>query len=374
MTPARALLAAAAAVTVLGVAAGPATAAYVPAGGWGKQGGGAGEFGSGVLGGGADRQYDDPAGIAIAGDGSVLVVDPSNNRVERFTTAGRFLGAFGRRGHDKGSFEVILTDRFFQPEGIAVDPTGAIYVSDSGNDRVMKFSAGGRFRKRLTKTGSFPGEVVQPWGIAIAGGAVAVADQGNYQIDRFATGGGFRGSFSSFGRSRGKLVTPYGVAATPRGDRIYVADLIRHVVIVFDGRGRVVSEFGGPGVGPGQFLKPAGVALGRDGSVFVADRCNHRVQHFSAAGKWVETFGEGALEAPTFLTVDRGGTVYVSDYHRVAKFTPGSAARGAPRGRSASHNGVDVWCRGVAEMNGVAPPRPEPPPEPPPPPPDEPPF
>jgi DNA-binding beta-propeller fold protein YncE len=316
---------------------------------WGHEGSAAGEFGSGVLGGGANRQYDDPAGIALAGDGNVLVVDTSNNRVQRFTPAGRHLGSFGRRGLDKGFVAVRLTDRFFQPEGIAVGPAGAIFVVDSGNDRVMKFAPGGRFRKRLGKHGSYPGEYVQPWGIAIGGGSVFVADQGNYRIQRWSTGGRRRGGFGRFGRGRGELVTPYGVAATSSGDRVYVTDLIRHKVIAFSRTGEVLDEWGGPGTGAGEFLKPAGVALARDGSVFVADRCNERIEHFTAGGQYLESFGTGVLDTPTFLTVSPAGEVYVSDHHRVVKFAPGvSASTASAPARAAEHDSVDIWCRDVA--------------------------
>jgi len=339
----------------LGGGAVPAAASFKVATRWGREGSAPGRFGSGILGGDSDRQFDDPAGIAVARNGTVLVVDTSNNRVERFTARGRYLGRFGRRGYDKGSIRLILTDRFLQPEGIAVDRAGSIYVVDSLNDRVMKLSPSGRFRARLGKHGSSAGEWVQPWGIAAGGADVFVVDQGNYRIQRYSPGGRYRGRFGSFGRRRGQFVTPYGVAATPAGDRVYVTDLIRHRVMAFSRRGRLLAEWGGPGVRPGTFLKPAGVAVGRDGTVFVADRCNKRVQRFSRTGRFIESFGERVLQAPTFLALDRAGDVYVSDYHRVVKFAPSGRAPSRPRssGRAAHHNGLDIWCRHVAELNGV---------------------
>ena len=225
-------------------AAAPAGAAYRLTDSWGRLGKGPGEFGGGVLGGGANRQYDDPAGIALASNGTVLVVDTSNNRVQRYTTSGRYLGSFGRRGLDKGFVQIRLTNRFFQPEGIAVGPGGSIFVADAGNDRVMKYGPTGRFRARLGKHGSYAGEYVQPWGIAVGHGSVYVADQGNYRIQRWSTGGRRRGAFGHFGRGRGDLVTPYGVAVSPGGDRVYVSDLIRHTVTAFSPSGRVLDESG----------------------------------------------------------------------------------------------------------------------------------
>jgi tripartite motif-containing protein 71 len=326
--------------------AAPASARYQVAETWGGLGKGAGEFGTGVLGGGANRQYDDPAGIAVARNATILVVDTSNNRVQRFTQGGRYLGQFGRRGLDKGWVKVRLRDRFFQPEGLAVDAGGAIYVADSGNDRVMKFNSRGRFRKRLGKHGSYPGEYVQPWGIAVSGGLVYVIDQGNYRVHRRSTGGAYRGAFGRFGRGAGEFVTPYGIAAS--AGRVWVTDHVRHVVMVFTSGGQLLGEFGGPGTGSGRFLKPAGVAVGPDGSLFVADRCNRRVQRFTAEGQYIESFGRGVLRAPTFLALDRAGRVYVSDHHRVVKFAP--AAGASTEAVAAHHDSVDIQCRHVREL------------------------
>ena len=75
---------------------------------FGRPGSGPGEFGTGVLGGGANRQYDDPAGIAVADDGGVFVVDTSNNRVQEFSPTGAFRNAFGTRGRDNGAIRRVI--------------------------------------------------------------------------------------------------------------------------------------------------------------------------------------------------------------------------------------------------------------------------
>jgi tripartite motif-containing protein 71 len=347
----RTLLLAAALAAALMAGAVPAAGAYREVDRWGSLGRGPGEFGSGVLGGGSTRQYDDPAGIAVDRDGTILVVDPSNNRVQRFTSQGRFIHAFGRRGHDKGNIRrVVLRDRFFQPEGIAVDPAGFVYVADTGNERVMKLTRRGGFVKRIGHHGSYPGEFVAPWAVAAGAGALFVIDQGNYRVSRHSLGGAFRGTFGRFGRGAGQFVTPYGIAVGP-GGRVYVTDHIRNVVMVFTTGGRLLAEFGSPGTGRGQFLRPAGVAVGPDGTVFVADRCNRRVQRFGADGAFIESFGRGALRTPTFLAVDRRGDVFVSDHHRVVRFSAAASSAAQPP-RAAHHDGVDIQCRHVAEQGG----------------------
>jgi len=343
MRRAVAILAAALAGTALAPAA---AGAWTVEARWGGLGKARGSFGSGVLGGGANRQYDSPGGVAVAPNGTVLVVDVSNNRVQRFTRDGRFLRSFGRRARDNGFRAIRLTGRFFQPEGIDVDSRGSVYVVDAGNDRVMRHRAGGAFQSRLGFHGSYPGQLVQPWDVAVGPREAYVIDQGNYQVDRFSRTGRYRGSFGRFGRGPGELVTPYGIALNPAGNVLYVTDHVKHEVMIFGTRGGLAATFGSPGVGPGQFLKPAGVAVGPDGTVFVADRCNRRVQRFTPDGRYLESIGRGALVTPTFVDVDASGDLFVADHHRVLRFGQGRglAARGA------SHNGVDIQCRHVAEL------------------------
>jgi DNA-binding beta-propeller fold protein YncE len=338
------------------LAAAPAPAVYTYAGQFGSLGTGNGQFGRGILGAGSERQWDDPAGIAVQPNGNLVVVDVSNNRVQRFSADGRFLGKFGFRGHDQGFVRIRMVRQMFQPEGVATDRAGNIYLADSGNDRIMKYTPTGRWLRRLLRTGSFPSQAVQPWGVAVGGTTVFTTDQGNYEVDKMGVNGGWRGAFGSFGRTPGQFVTPYGIAATPSGNLVYVTDLIRHKILIFNGSsGLFLAEFGRAGDGPGEFLKPAGITIGADGTLFVADRCNWRIQRFTADGRFLESFGEGRLASPTFLAQNPNGDIYVSDYHRVVRFSPRAGLRraSAPPARAAHHNDIDVVCRRVAEMNGV---------------------
>ena len=344
----RRVVLAAAALIALALAP-PASGAYRQVDKWGKLGRGAGEFGSGVLGGGALRQYDDPAGIAIAQDGTLFIVDTSNNRVEKFSPGGVFRGQFGRRGRDNGAINrVIMKGRFYQPEGIAIGDNGLVYAIDAGNDRVMVHQQGGAFVERIGYHGSKRAEWVQPWGATTFGDTLYVVDQGNYRVQRWTLAGRYLGAWGVFGRRRGQFVTPYDVALSPGGDRVYVTDAIRRKVIVFSPTGSFISEFGRSGTRAGRFLKPTGIAVARDGTLFVADRCNRRIYHFNADGGYIESFGGATLQTPTFLAVDGSNRVYVSDYRRVMVFAPTSRlAEPSPSGRASQRRGFDVSCTGI---------------------------
>jgi DNA-binding beta-propeller fold protein YncE len=92
---------------------------------------------------------------------------------------------------------------------------------------------------------------------------------------------------------------------------------------------------GGEGVEPGQFLGPRGVAVAPDGTIYVADSLNHRIQHLDRDGTVLHTWGsfadaaagaapEGMFNEPWGVAVDSEGNVYVADTwnHRVQKFNP----------------------------------------------------
>ena len=85
----------------------------------------------------ADVQFDDPQGLAVDGNGNLYVADMGNHRVQKFGPSGQFLLKWGAQGSGDGQFDF--------PSGIAVDGDGNVYVADSRNCRVQKFSPSGEF-------------------------------------------------------------------------------------------------------------------------------------------------------------------------------------------------------------------------------------
>jgi tripartite motif-containing protein 71 len=332
----------------LALALAPAAGAGMKEGGsWGSEGSGNGQFGTGQEAQGGNRQFNSPGGITVSG-GHVLVADTSNNRIERFGPTGVFQSKFGAAGFnfDPGSKQLGSSRRgFLLPQGIATDSSGNVFIADNRNDRLVKWSAGGRFLKRITRRGSIGSQTTSPWGVAVAGSTVYVVDQGNFKIKRFSTGGAFRGAFGSFGLGRAGLRAPYGVAADRKGD-VYVSDTIRDQVLKFTSGGRLQAVFGSPGSGPGQFDQPAGLALDAKGNLLVADCANQRIQRLSPSGSHLDTFGVGSLQDPTFVASGPGGHVYVSDFRRVVRFDPTSQS--SPRGDSPGPPGR-LACTSQAE-------------------------
>lgn len=135
------------------------------------------------------------------------------------------------------------------------------------------------------------------------------------------------------------LSHPVALAIGPDGN-LYVTDLSQRVSVISPA-GTVLRRWGRRGTGPGEFnfisanpTVPTNIqgslAVGPDGTVYVSDSGNARVQVFTPQGRYVRQFGsygsgEGQFLRPYFLVVDQAGNVYVEDDAAgiVSKFSPG---------------------------------------------------
>ena len=157
----------------------------------------------------------------------------------------------------------------------------------------------------------------------------------------------------------GELCSPTGIALDKDGN-IYVADTDNHSIQKFDKAGTFLARWGGePSSQEGQFYYPRGLAVGPDDVVYVADSGNNRVQKFDLEGNVQKAWGKfgfawrgadmGRFDVPWGLTTDQDGNVYVSDTSnsRIQKFQ----ADGQPLlkwGRDGSFDGAFFFPRGVA--------------------------
>ncbi len=147
-----------------------------------------GEYGSGP------GQLKQPTDVAFGPDGATAyVVDAGNCRVQAFDMSGKPTLTFGSFGEGDGQFR--------SPFGIAVDRTGAVFISDAQADRVQKFDATGLFLKQWGKRGLNHGEFWRPLGMAIDGrDRLFVIDHGNHRAQLFTLDGEWLGTFGA-GRS-----------------------------------------------------------------------------------------------------------------------------------------------------------------------------
>ncbi len=131
--------------------------------------------------------------------------------------------------------------------------------------------------------------------------------------------------WGSAGQAEGQFNEARGIAVSPDG-LVYVADAKNNRIQQFDATGRLLLSWGTFGAvdkgagAPGELNEPWGVAVGPDGSVYVADTWNHRIQKFDASGQFLTMWGTfGQAETPTAfwgprgVAVDGQGRVFVSD-------------------------------------------------------------
>jgi DNA-binding beta-propeller fold protein YncE len=125
------------------------------------------------------------------------------------------------------------------------------------------------------------------------------------------------------GSAPGQLSAPTGVAVASDGS-IYVLDSSNSRVQQFSPTGQLISSWGDSGTDDGQLDLPRGIALARDGQVYVSDTGNNRIEHFSPAGVFVDSFGATELSDPTGLALDADGRIFVADrkHDRIALFLP----------------------------------------------------
>jgi RHS repeat-associated protein len=153
-------------------------------------------------------------------------------------------------------------------------------------------------------------------------------------------------TFGGSGSGAGQLEKPAGVAVGASGD-VWVADTGHDRVQEFDGKGEFVREFGAAGAEAGEFSSPRGIAVSGGGDVYVADAGNNRVQEFNASGEFVRKFGsegsgEGKFRTLTGVAVDSEGHVWT-----VEAGISGFGAEYAPRVQEFTAEGVFIRQFGV---------------------------
>lgn len=272
----------------------------------------------------ADGQFNTPLGAATDAAGFRAVTDSNNGRVTILNPDGSVISEWG----SPAPGPTILP----RPVAVAFDVNGTAYVLDQRRARIIVFSrTTGRPVRSIASQGRDGGQLLDPTALAISGGGtIYVADSGNRRIARFTTAGEHLGSFTGTGTVR-------GIAVSPDGMRIYAADS-RNTITVYDPTGRLLDTFGGTGKKLGKLNAPAQMTVDAEGTLWVADRGNNRVQRFGPNGERLLTLGRrgmgpGEFIYPTGVSVDCRGTLTVTDAdnNRVQQFALAAPSGGACR-------------------------------------------
>jgi RHS repeat-associated protein len=266
-------------------------------------------FGSGGTGNG---QFNQPKGNAVDSSGDVWVADGYNNRIEKFSSTGTFLAAYGKYGNSKTELQ------FEQPIGIAINQsTGNIYVGDADNNRVDELSSSGTLIRTFGEVGSGNGQFEEAEGVAIdSKGNVWVTDYGNNRVQEFTESGTYVAQFGEKGSGNGQFSGPNAI--TISGGNIYVSDNNNGRVEEFNEKREFVRSIGSKGSGNGQLDYPGSIGVDSSGNIYVSDEGNSRIEEFTGSGTFLSTIGSkgsgnGQFSGPAGLTVLASGVMYVDD-------------------------------------------------------------
>lgn len=295
-------------------------------------------------------RFNGPSGVAVDSSGNLYVADARNYTIRKITPQGVVTTLAGKAGQPGSDDGVGANARFGWPGSVAIDPSGNIIVADPPNHTIRKISPGGTVTT-IAGTAGLDGSndgngaaarFFGPEGVAVDGsGNVYVADSANQTIRKITPAGDvttlagspeLAGSDDGSG-SAARFNYPCAVAVDAIGN-VYVVEsnnsIVRKitpegVVTTLAGMAETIGSSDGTG-SDARFNFLQGIAVGSDGSVFVADAGNLTIRKISPIG-FVTTVagttnqdgssdGSGAdarFGCPIGLATDPAGNVYIAD-------------------------------------------------------------
>ncbi|MGA2434777.1 MAG: BACON domain-containing carbohydrate-binding protein, partial [Bryobacteraceae bacterium] len=296
-----------------------------------------------------------PRGVAVDSSGNVYIADTGNNVVRGITVSNgniTTIAGDGTPGYS-GDGAAATSAELSQPYGVAVDASGNVYIADSNNNVVREVAASNAFISTFAgdNKAGFSGdgaaatsaELNEPNAVALdASGNLYIVDSGNGRIRKVSSAtiltiaGGGLGNFGDGGAATSAgLSSPQSVALDAAGS-VYIADTLNHVIRkVSNGVITTVAGNGTPGyTGDGaaaisaQLHWPYGVAVDASGNLYIADTGNNVIREVSngtistIAGNFTAGAGysgdggaatSAELRQPNGVAVDASGNVYIAD-------------------------------------------------------------
>jgi len=212
--------------------------------------------------------------------------------------------------------------QFLDPQGLAMDMQGMLYVADTGNDRVQKLRADGAFVAEVGGFGWGDGQFNKPRGVAVGKGLeVYVADSRNQRIQIFNLQLRLLGVIGGRDATGSPELGELGGVALSDADVLVVTDIDADQQVQIDTHSRIDRSFGGFGYGAGRVRYPLGLAFA-DQHVYVCDSRNGRIAVFDRFGNYRKSLGDDVLMEPSGVCAGPESTLIVADagHHRVVVF------------------------------------------------------
>ena len=277
--------------------------------------------------GSGDGQFATPRSLTVGPDGSIYVADSGNHRIQIFDQEGNFLRKWGSEGAGPGQFN--------EPWGIAVGQDGTVYVADTWNHRIQAFSSTGEF---LWQTGTFfnaqgdaqaaPGSFWGPRDLAVdQEGNLYVTDTGNKRVQKFTPNGEFIQTWGGGGIIPGAFEEPVGIDVDSQGN-VYVADTWNRRIQKFDSNFNPLIQWNVVGWDSESVVNKPYIAIDGQNRIFISDPEGYRFIAYDSSGGILATWGQygqdlSSVALPLGLEFDSEGNLWVadSDNNRIIKFT-----------------------------------------------------
>ena len=285
-----------------------------------------------------------PEGLALDSFGNTYIADTHNHLIRKIDPSGN-VTTFAGSGSPGSTNANGTSASFYYPQGIAVDLSGNVYVTDNFNHLIRKIDPSGDVTT-FAGSGS-PGSTnaqgtsasfKNPADVAVdRSGNVYVTDRLNHLIRKIDSNGnvttlagsGSPGSTNAKGTSA-SFNKPFGIDVDAFGN-VYIGDQVNNLIRKIDFSGNVTT-FAGSGIGgndDGQgteasFNQPTGIAIDSSGNIFVTDLSNDSIRKIDSTGKVSTVAGgntgfqngsgiEAKFNEPYNLDVDFSGNLFVSD-------------------------------------------------------------
>jgi len=226
---------------------------------------------------------------------------------------------------------------FRNPKGISIDPSGIIYVVDTGRNLLVRFNPSGDSTGEVGGYGWGDFQFDQPYDVCATNGIeIYVADYNNNRIERFDRTLANVATLSTINSSDDskQFGYPSGVAVSRLGD-LFICDDEDIRIVKVNTFSTVERTFGAYGEGSGSLTMPRQVAIGPHDEVFVSDKGSAerggRIAVYDNFGNYVRSIGVGILHDPTGIGLDENkigvcdsDTLYffnLDDGNLIAKFS-----------------------------------------------------
>lgn len=204
-----------------------------------------------IRGGGAGRMKK-PINITIDKDGMKYVTDTGRNQVLVYNTKDRFVRAYGVEGQFKPGDVAIVGKRLY----ISDLKHHMVHVLDKQTGKTL-------FKMATADEKNRKGVVQFPTNMAVYQDKLFISDTGNFKIVKYTLDGKFVHSLGEVGSTLGQFARPKGIALDREG-RFYVVDAAFENVQVFNKEGKVLLFFGGPGYSPEHINLPTDIVIDYD--------------------------------------------------------------------------------------------------------------